>query len=45
MALVDAGKKADAQKAAALVRKKLAPEKDGILDADLRALEESASKD
>lgn len=44
MALVDAGKKSDAQKAAALVRKKLSPEKDGILDVDLRALEESTSK-
>jgi len=45
MALVDAGKKADAQKAAALVRKKLAPEKGGILDANLHALEASASND
>ncbi len=43
MALLDAGKKAEAGKALALVRKKLSPEKDGILDGEIRALEESAS--
>ncbi|MEI6070602.1 MAG: hypothetical protein WCS31_02330 [Verrucomicrobiae bacterium] len=44
LALIDAGKNDDAKKAAALVRKKLSPEKDGILDDELRALEKSASK-
>jgi hypothetical protein len=43
MALLDAGKKAEAGKALVLVRKKLSPEKDGILDGEIRALEESAA--
>ncbi|MEI6033814.1 MAG: hypothetical protein WCS65_05985 [Verrucomicrobiae bacterium] len=43
-ALIGAGKKADAQKAAALARKKLSPEKGSILDAELRELEQSAAK-
>lgn len=41
MALVNTGKTTDARHTADLVRKKLAPEKDGILDKDLKALEES----
>lgn len=44
MALLDAGKKAEAGKSLVLIRKKLAPEKDGILDGEIRALEETASK-
>lgn len=43
MALLDAGKKAEAGKALVLIRKKLSPEKDGILDGEIRALEESAA--
>jgi len=44
MALLDAGKKAEAVKSLALVRKKLSPGKDGILDDEIRALEEAATK-
>ncbi|TSA36611.1 MAG: hypothetical protein D4R65_02505 [Verrucomicrobiaceae bacterium] len=44
LALLDAGKKSEAVKSLALIRKKLSPEKDGILDGEIRTLEESASK-
>ncbi len=42
LALLDEGKNPDALRALDLARKKLAPEKDGILDVEFKALEEAA---
>ncbi|MFZ4777532.1 MAG: tetratricopeptide repeat protein [Terrimicrobiaceae bacterium] len=44
LALLDGGKNSDAMRAVEMARKKLAPEKSGILDSELNALEETAKQ-